>query len=149
MILTGNILLWKKEDFDTVMQNTDSPQDFVINYWIINEHECSGGVFLCVEGVKCHWSHSHPLFEMSQGTVQYVKNHHTVLFYLKHTATLWNLMTYKIKYDKQDLMRASLKKTQRWGLNFLRGGPGPRARTRELGDAAGELEELGWRGGGW
>lgn len=50
--------------------------------------------------------------EMSKTTLQYVKIHHTVLFYLKRI-DLWNLMTCRIKYDMQDLMRASLKKTQR------------------------------------
>lgn len=107
-------------------------------------------VCLCVEGVQCHyWSYS------SSVCLKWAKEmHHTVFFYLKHIATLWNLMTHKIKYDTQDLMRASLKKTQRWGLGFLRGRPGPRARTGELWETAGELEELGWRGcerggGGW
>lgn len=55
MTLTGNILLSKKEDIDTATEERDSLQDFLINYWIINEHECRGGVFLCVEGVKCHY----------------------------------------------------------------------------------------------
>lgn len=52
-------------------------------------------------------------------------------------------MTYKIKYDMQDLMRASVKKTQRGGLGFLRERPGPRAHTGELWEAAGESEKLG------
>lgn len=86
---------------------------------------------------------------MSKITLRYVKIHHTVLFHLKRIATLWNLMTYKIKYDTRDLMRASLKKTQRRGLGFLRGRPGPRARTGELWEAVGELEELEGGGGGW
>lgn len=47
-------------------------------------------------------------------------------------------MTCKIKYDMRDLMRANLKKTQRWGLCLLRGRPGPRARTGEtLGGGGG------------
>lgn len=61
----------------------------------------------------------YPLFEMSK---RIYNIQHTLLFYLKHTATSWHLMTYKIKYDTRDLMRASLKKTQWWGLGFLRRG---------------------------
>lgn len=44
--LIGNILLSNMEDIKTAIEDTDSQQDGLINYWIINEqvYVCSGGV---------------------------------------------------------------------------------------------------------
>lgn len=44
--LTGNISISNMEDIKTAIEDTDTQQDGLINYWIINEqvYVCSGGV---------------------------------------------------------------------------------------------------------
>lgn len=44
--LTADILISNMEDIKTAIEDADSQQDGLINYWIINEqvYVCSGGV---------------------------------------------------------------------------------------------------------
>lgn len=74
--------------------------------------------------------------------------------------TFWNTVTHKIKSDVQVIMRTSIKKTQRGGLGFLKGRPGPRVHAREAKRGIGgvtvswekrlsvEREEVGRQGPG-
>lgn len=87
--LTGNILLSNMEDINTAIEDTDSLQDGLINYWIINEqvYVCSGGgcVYTCVLRefsitIDLFLFNSSSNCSEHNSTPQCAKIHHIVLF---------------------------------------------------------------------
>lgn len=72
MTLTDNILLSKIEDIDTAIEDTDSLRDFLIHYWIINEHvyECRGSSM----SLLILFSLNYHLFENEQKNSAICKN---------------------------------------------------------------------------